>query len=58
MVRLTRTGKEVTAFVPGEGHNLQEHNVVQVIVKNLRDVPGVKLACVRGKHDLAHVKKP
>ena len=38
-------------------YNLQEHNVVGVIVKRLRDVPGVKLTCIRGKYDLAHVVK-
>lgn len=55
-IRLTN-GKEATAFVPGEGHNLQEHSVVLVYGARLQDVPGVKLACVRGKYDLAHVKK-
>ncbi len=56
---LTRlsTGKEVTAYVPGEGHNLQEHNTVLVRVGNLRDVPGVKCKCVRGAYDLGHVLK-
>lgn len=57
LVRLSN-GKEMTAYVPGEGHNLQEHNVVLVKVANLRDVPGVKLKCVRGAYDLGHpVKK-
>merc|ERR1712179_144338 len=51
------SGKELTAYVPGEGHNLQEHNVVLVRVGNLRDVPGVKTKCVRGKYDLPHVVK-
>ena len=45
------------ASIPGEGHNLQEHNVVLVRVGNLRDVPGVKTKCVRGKYDLPHVVK-
>nr|ACO10303.1 40S ribosomal protein S12, mitochondrial precursor [Caligus rogercresseyi] len=57
LVRLSN-GKEATAYVPGEGHNLQEHNVVLVRVGNLQDVPGVKLKCVRGKFDLPHVVKP
>ncbi|XP_063427892.1 small ribosomal subunit protein uS12m-like [Mytilus trossulus] len=55
-VRLSN-GKEATAYVPGEGHNLQEHSVVLVGGGRLQDVPGVKLRCVRGKYDLAHVKK-
>ncbi|CAG0915133.1 unnamed protein product [Notodromas monacha] len=42
LVRLS-TGKEMFAYVPGEGHNLQEHNVVLVRVGRLQDVPGVKL---------------
>ncbi|XP_059147693.1 small ribosomal subunit protein uS12m-like [Physella acuta] len=55
-VRLS-TGREVTAYVPGEGHNLQEHNIVLVEGGRLQDTPGVKLTCVRGKFDLPHVKK-
>lgn len=55
-VRLTN-GKEGTAYVPGEGHNLQEHGVVLVQGGKLQDVSGVRLVCVRGKYDLAHVKK-
>ncbi|CAL1527784.1 unnamed protein product [Lymnaea stagnalis] len=51
------TGREVTAYVPGEGHNLQEHNVVLVQGGRLQDTPGVKLVCIRGKYDLPHVKK-
>ena len=56
LVRLSN-GREMTAYVPGEGHNLQEHNVVLCRISNLRDVPGVKLKCVRGAYDLAHVVK-
>ena len=55
-VRLN-SGIEVTAYIPGEGHNLQEHNVVLIRVGRLQDVPGVKTKCVRGKLDLAHVVK-
>ncbi|KAK3736885.1 hypothetical protein RRG08_000630 [Elysia crispata] len=51
------TGREATAYVPGEGHNLQEHNVVLVEGGKLQDTPGVKLVCIRGKYDLPHVKK-
>ncbi|KAK6181563.1 hypothetical protein SNE40_009392 [Patella caerulea] len=50
-------GKEATAYVPGEGHNLQEHSIVLVRGGRTQDLPGVKLKCVRGKYDLAHVKK-
>lgn len=56
LVRLS-TGKEMVAYVPGIGHNLQEHNVVLVRVGRLKDVPGVKIKCVRGKFDLGHVIK-
>ncbi|XP_047361721.1 40S ribosomal protein S12, mitochondrial [Vespa velutina] len=51
------TGKEMTAYVPGIGHNLQEHNVVLCEVGRLQDTPGVKIRCIRGKYDLPHVKK-
>lgn len=56
LVRLS-TGRELTSYVPGEGHNLQEHNVVLIRPGNLQDVPGVKTKCVRGKYDLPHVVK-
>ncbi|EEB14190.1 mitochondrial 28S ribosomal protein S12, putative [Pediculus humanus corporis] len=52
------TGKEMIAYVPGVGHNLQEHNTVLVKVSRLKDTPGVKLKCIRGKYDLGHpIKK-
>ncbi|KAL4715737.1 hypothetical protein ACJJTC_006316 [Scirpophaga incertulas] len=57
LVRLSN-GKEMVAYIPGIGHNLQEHNIVLVRVGRLKDCPGVKLKCVRGKYDLAHVIKP
>jgi len=57
LVRL-KSGKELTAFVPGEGHNLQEHNAVLLKNGRLRDVPGVKVRCVRGRYDLPEVSKP
>lgn len=56
LVRLS-TGKEMVAYVPGEGHNLQEHNVVLCRVARLRDTPGVKIKCIRGAYDLPHVIK-
>lgn len=53
-VRLT-TGKVITAFIPGEGHNAQEHSVVSVRGGRTQDLPGVKYKCVRGKYDLSGV---
>ena len=50
-------GEEVTAYVPGEGHNLQEHSIVLLSGARMADLPGVRHRCVRGVHDLAHVKK-
>ena len=54
-VRLSN-GREVTAYIPGEGHNLQEHSVVLVKAGRKRDLPGVKYIVVRGKYDAAGVK--
>lgn len=56
LVRLTN-GKEATAFVPKIGHNLQEHSVVLVQNRRTKDVPGLKLRCIRGAYDLPHVVK-
>lgn len=50
-------GKEVTAYVPGEGHSLQEHNIVLIRGGRVQDLPGVKHKVIRGKYDLPHVKK-
>jgi len=55
-VRLTN-GAEAIAYIPGEGHNLQEHSIVLCEGSKLQDCPGVRLRCVRGKYDLAQVKK-
>ena len=49
-VRLT-TGQEVTAYIPGEGHNLQEHSVVLVRGGRVKDLPGVRYHIVRGTLD-------
>ena len=49
-VRLSN-GKEVTAYVPGEGHNLQEHSIVLVRGGRVRDLPGVRYKVVRGVLD-------
>jgi small subunit ribosomal protein S12 len=54
-VRLSN-GMEVTAYIPGEGHNLQEHSVVLVRAGRKRDLPGVKYTVVRGKYDTAGVQ--
>jgi len=53
-VRLSN-GKEVTAYIPGEGHNLQEHSIVLVRGGKVRDLPGVKYKVVRGHFDTAGV---
>uniref|UniRef100_A0A8D0GJ07 Small ribosomal subunit protein uS12m n=1 Tax=Sphenodon punctatus TaxID=8508 RepID=A0A8D0GJ07_SPHPU len=50
-------GKEAICFIPGEGHNLQEHHIVLVEGGRTQDLPGVKLKVVRGKYDCAHVQK-
>ena len=55
-VKLT-TGIEVTAYIPGEGHNLQEHSVVLVRGGRVKDLPGVKYHIVRGALDCAGVDK-
>ena len=49
-VRLTN-GKEVNAYIPGEGHNLQEHSIVLVRGGRIKDLPGVKYHIVRGSLD-------
>ena len=55
-VRLTN-GMEVTAYIPGEGHNLQEHSVVMVRGGRVKDLPGVRYHIVRGRLDAAGVDK-
>lgn len=54
-VRLTN-GKEVTVYIPGEGHNLQEHSIVLVRGGRVRDLPGVRYHIVRGVFDCAAVE--
>ena len=51
------TGMEVTAYIGGEGHNLQEHCVVLVRGGKVKDLPGVKYHIVRGALDSAGVEK-
>ena len=55
-VRLTKTGKEVNAYIPGEGHNLQEHSIVMIRGGKVRDLPGVRYHIVRGILDTDGVK--
>jgi small subunit ribosomal protein S12 len=55
-VRLTN-GMEVTAYIPGEGHNLQEHSVVMLRGGRVKDLIGVRYHIVRGRLDTAGVEK-
>ncbi|MEK6538872.1 MAG: 30S ribosomal protein S12 [Nitrospirota bacterium] len=55
-VRLTN-GMEITAYIPGEGHNLQEHSIVLVRGGRVKDLPGVRYHIVRGTLDSAGVQK-
>lgn len=50
-------GMEVTAYIPGEGHNLQEHSVVLIRGGRVKDLPGVRYHIVRGTQDVAGVNK-
>lgn len=54
-VRLTN-GHEVTAYIPGEGHNLQEHSVVLIRGGRVKDLPGVRYHILRGALDTQGVK--
>jgi small subunit ribosomal protein S12 len=54
-VRLTN-GQEITAYIPGVGHNLQEHSVVLVRGGRVKDLPGVRYHIIRGALDTAGVK--
>ena len=55
-VRLTN-GFEVTAYIPGEGHNLQEHSIVLIRGGRIKDLPGVRFHIVRGALDASGVEK-
>lgn len=55
-IRLTN-GMEVTGYIPGEGHNLQEHSVVLIRGGRVKDLPGVRYHIVRGTKDLLGVEK-
>ena len=54
-VRLTN-GYEVTAYIPGEGHNLQEHSIVLIRGGRVKDLPGVRYHIVRGTLDASGVQ--
>ena len=54
-VRLSN-GYEVTSYIPGEGHNLQEHSVVLIRGGRVKDIPGVRYHIIRGTLDTAGVK--
>lgn len=57
VARIRLTNKyEVTAYIGGEGHNLQEHSVVLIEGGRVKDLPGVRYHCVRGALDLQGVK--
>jgi small subunit ribosomal protein S12 len=55
-IRLTN-GYEVTGYIPGEGHNLQEHSVVLIRGGRVRDLPGVRYHVIRGTLDTQGVQK-
>ena len=54
-VKLSLTGNIINAYIPGEGHNLEQYNVVLVRGGRTKDLPGIKYKCVRGVYDLAPV---
>jgi len=54
-VRLSNR-REVTAYIPGEGHGLQEHSVVLIRGGRVKDLPGIKYTIVRGVYDLTGVE--
>lgn len=57
VARLRLTNKRrVTAYIPGEGHNIQEYSTVLMRGGRVKDLPGVKYHLIRGKYDLAGVK--
>lgn len=54
-VRLSN-GTEVTAYIPGEGHNLQEHSIVMIRGGRVKDLPGVRYHIVRGRYDTSGIE--
>jgi small subunit ribosomal protein S12 len=58
VARVTLTnGQEVTAYIPGEGHNLQEHSVVLIRGGRVKDLPGVRYHIIRGTLDTQGLEK-
>ena len=55
MLKLT-SGFEVTAYIPGIGHNLQEHSVVLIRGGRVKDLPGYRYKVIRGKFDLRRLE--
>ncbi len=55
-VRLPSNGKEVTVYIPGEGHNMQEHSIVLIRGGRVRDLPGVRYHVLRGVLDASGVE--
>jgi len=55
-VRLSN-GREITVYIPGEGHNLQEHSIILVRGGRVRDLPGVRYHAIRGTLDAAGVEQ-
>ncbi|PIX62583.1 30S ribosomal protein S12 [Candidatus Uhrbacteria bacterium CG_4_9_14_0_2_um_filter_41_50] len=53
-VRLSN-GQEVISYIPGEGHNLQEHSIVMIRGGKIKDLPGVRYTVVRGRYDTTGV---
>ena len=56
VARVLVNGIEVTAYIPGEGHNLQEHSIVLIRGGRVRDLPGVRYKIIRGAYDCAAVQ--
>ena len=54
-VRLSN-GSEVIAYIPGEGHNLQEHSIVMIRGGKIKDLPGVRYTIVRGRYDTTGIE--
>ena len=54
-VSVSSNGEEVTAYIPGEGHNLQEHSIVMIRGGRVKDLPGVRYHIIRGTLDTAGV---
>ena len=56
-IRLS-SGAEITAYIPGEGHNLQEHSIVLVRGGRVKDLPGVRYKVIRGALDCCRRRRP